>query len=143
MVLVELQPQVREGIGRIVGVGDSFGAADTLIVVIEFDCNHVIRFLLPILVPRSAGGGAVRVGRRQKLLKLLEFTSQMVGRVTEALREGACGGKTAYCQCSKRTSAQEGRYKGCHKITFEEMKRAEIVFCKECCGKTYLRFVQK
>ena len=52
---------------------DRCGAGDALIDIIEFDGNLVVGPLLPVLMPRRAGGGAVLVGGRKNLLQLTEL----------------------------------------------------------------------
>ena len=89
MILVELQPQVRQRVGRVVGVGYRLGAAYTLVFVVEFGGNDVIGFLLPILVSGRTRSGAVGVWRGKKLLKLLELPRDMVGGIANALRSKA------------------------------------------------------
>lgn len=53
VILIELDPEVSQLIGRIVDVGDGFGAFDGLIVIIELHINHIVGLLLPVHVPGS------------------------------------------------------------------------------------------
>ena len=91
MILVKLQPQVRERVGRIIGVGNRLGAAYTLVLVVEFHSDNVVCFLLPVLMPGSAGRCTVGVRRGKKLVELLEFARDVVSSVANTLRKGRYG----------------------------------------------------
>ena len=53
-ILVHLQPDVPERVGRVVGVGDLLRPDNALGGVIKLDINVIINFLLPVSVPRRA-----------------------------------------------------------------------------------------
>ncbi len=64
-VLLEVQPQVAEGIRRVVGVGNPLLAPDRAGRRVERGANDVVHPLLPVVGPRRAAAGADRVGRGQ------------------------------------------------------------------------------
>ena len=63
-VLVELDPQKIQHVGRVVVIGDALGAVNGLGDGVEFSLDHVIDLLLPVVLAGKAGGGALIVGVR-------------------------------------------------------------------------------
>ncbi len=80
-VLVQLHPQVGEGVGRIVVIGDGAGAADGALVFVERRAQGVVGALLPVGVARRARGAARGGRRRQQLVELAELVVELVGGV--------------------------------------------------------------
>ena len=79
-VLVELEPDVGELVGRVVSIGDGLGAGDALVLVVELDLDLVVRALLPVLVSGSPRGGAVDVRRPQLVVELPELVFRSLAR---------------------------------------------------------------
>jgi len=45
---IQLQPEIREAVRRVVGIGDGLGAGDAVIFLIDLDVDDVVGSLLPI-----------------------------------------------------------------------------------------------
>ena len=61
-ILIELQPDVLQGVGRAVDVGDRFAARNAPSLLVERNLDAIVGALLPILRTRGAGRGARRAG---------------------------------------------------------------------------------
>ena len=72
-VSVELQPEVVECVGGVIGVGNGFAADKLLVLVVDADINVVVSLLLPVAVSWCAGGGAIVVGCGEDFGELAEF----------------------------------------------------------------------
>jgi len=83
-VLVQLQPDIGQGVRRQVVVGHAFAAANLLDFVIEGDGDPVVGPLLPIAGTRCAGGGPGARGRRQQLSQLCELGGTGAGTILVA-----------------------------------------------------------
>ena len=64
-ILLELQPDVAESVGRVVGVGDALFAANRARGGVQRGADHVVGALLPVGAAGSATAGAYLVRRRQ------------------------------------------------------------------------------
>src|SRR6266536_3504098 len=65
-VLVHLQPQIAERVGRVVGVADRLAARDRVRRRVERRADHVVGALLPVAWPRLARAFAQQGRRRQR-----------------------------------------------------------------------------
>ena len=80
-VLVQLHPQVGQGVGRIVVVGDGARAGDGALVLVQRGAQLVVGALLPVGVARGAGCGAGARRGGQQLVELAELVVEAVGGV--------------------------------------------------------------
>jgi hypothetical protein len=72
-VLVELDPQVSEGVRGIVVIRDRLGAADRALALVQRGADRIVGALLPVGLARRAGGGADRGRGREQFVELAEF----------------------------------------------------------------------
>ena len=72
-VLVQLQPNIIQLIRAVVCVSDSLLAINAMCIFIQGHLDVIVRFLLPVHVPRRTGGGSVDIWRGQFSAQLLEF----------------------------------------------------------------------
>ena len=78
-ILVQLQPQVAEGVGRLVMVGDAAAAGDFAFGFVQGGAYRVVGALLPVSVARRAGGGAVGIRGGQHFFELAELVVEWFG----------------------------------------------------------------
>ena len=72
-ILVELYPQIRQRIGRIVGIGNGFFSVEALGFVIDFDVHHIVSTLLIVCGTRGTTCGSIIIGSRKLVVELTEF----------------------------------------------------------------------
>ncbi len=96
-VLVELQPEIPQGVGRTVGVGDGFAAGDHPPCFVQRHLDVVVGPLLPVAGGRRPRGVAVHVGGGQLGVELTE----LVDEIALGLLDGAVGGAEWRCQHSQ------------------------------------------
>jgi hypothetical protein len=90
-VLVELHPQPRQAIWRIVGVADGGLGGQAALGLVQLGGDLVIDLLLPVFMPRRTARGAIGVGIGQHLVKLAEFVLERTLGLLHALRCGRDG----------------------------------------------------
>ena len=70
---VELKPEIGERIRRGVVISDGALAREAVLLLVERRLDHIVGAILPIRRAGRAGGIALRRGRGQQLIELLEF----------------------------------------------------------------------
>src|SRR5437660_833505 len=65
-ILLDLHPQERERVGRVIDIVDPFAASDRLAGRVEGRADHIIHALLPVIRPRSSGRTAYAPRRRKR-----------------------------------------------------------------------------
>jgi len=86
-VLIQLHPQPRQAVGRIVGVAHAGGRGDAAPRLIQRRGDLVINLLLPILMPRRSACIAVGIGRGQHFIQLAELVLETALGLLDTLRE--------------------------------------------------------
>src|SRR5450830_1915105 len=121
-ILVELEPQVRQLVGRVVVVGHYFAAVQPVRGGVERHLDAVVDLLLPVLGARSARCAALVVGRRPVLERAEVGLVDLLGGV---------GVQPDLCRClrgdrQQRDGAEEYSANETHseRLPFNEEKRA-------------------
>lgn len=63
-VLIQLDPEVRQGVRRVVRVGDGFLPINALGLVIQAHVDRIVGLLLVVRVSRGSRSSPVDIGRR-------------------------------------------------------------------------------
>jgi hypothetical protein len=82
-----LDPQVPQGVWRLVSITDCFGTVDLVLSLIESDIDGVVDALLPVVWSWFAIGGSVRIWGWEDFLELTEFVFLSVFPVWERLAQ--------------------------------------------------------
>ena len=86
LVLIKLEPEISQFIGRIIEIGDGLRSFQPLPVLIQFANDVVIAALLPVFWAGRATGGAVLIRRGKNATHLFEFIAVIaVGVVLDVL----------------------------------------------------------
>ena len=72
-ILVQLEPEIGQGVRRIVAVGNEFRGGKALIVLIQSRVDIVVDFLLPVLMTRRTAGVSIDIRRWQNFVQLAEL----------------------------------------------------------------------
>ena len=86
-ILIQLQPQKTQGVGAVIGIGDTFATDQSAFILYQGDIDLIIYFLLPILVARLATGIPVNIGRWQHFVQL----TKLIFKITLGLANGPAG----------------------------------------------------
>ena len=93
-ILVELHPEVGQGVAGVVGIGDALLAGDALVDVIELNRDVVVSSLLPVFGARCTRCEPLLVGGRQDFFELSKLV--VVELSCESRREDGKHGKEGH-----------------------------------------------
>ena len=105
-VLVELDPEVAQHVGRVVAVVDPLAARDSVLLLVEGGLDPVVDLLLPVAVAWRPRGGAGRPWGRELAVELAE----------ERVAVGALLGAGGAAQAEEEQQQEGARESGAHGV---------------------------